>query len=63
MAKYAITKYRGEYLDWYDSESCSWTYISSNAMTFSSYQKAYYNAKKINKYYGRKVAFVEKLDY
>lgn len=60
--KYVITKYRGEYIEWYDDKCCSWSYIRSSAMTFDTYQKAYYNARKINKYYGHNVARVEKFN-
>jgi hypothetical protein len=60
--KYTITRWRGEYLEYADETSCGWTYLSDIAMTFPTYQKAYYMAKKLNNRYGRKVASVVKID-
>lgn len=60
--KYAITKFRGEFLSKYDKECCGWSYVSSNAVTFDTYRKAYYTASRINKKYGRKVVRVERFN-
>lgn len=60
--KYTITHWGGEYLEYEDETSCGWTYLSGCAMTFPTYQKAYYMTMKLNKRYGRKVASVVKID-